>query len=243
MLLSKKKLEAYLAYQIHGKKSPSPLKKPPQQARIPIPKKRAKPRRGPERSEKYKAWIRTLPSILTGKTPCEACHTGTDGGMRMKASDFSCVPMTRKEHIEYHATSRAAMERKYGVSFAGACAALRAEWEHCNNKTVDRCSHIWDTILMTVVGEDKATKFGKKYATARKPLARFLGIAKAATWKHFAEVKNLFGDSVDYVSTSGVTIFDIGGTKYRLVSVINYELQTLLIEELLTHQQYDERNY
>jgi hypothetical protein len=76
---------------------------------------RRKPRRGPARSWKYLAWIRTMPSIVSGLYGCEAAHTGDDGGMRMKASDFSCLPLTPAEHREYHQLSRERFEAKHGI--------------------------------------------------------------------------------------------------------------------------------
>ncbi|MGA2594313.1 MAG: type II toxin-antitoxin system HigB family toxin [Bryobacteraceae bacterium] len=37
-------------------------------------------------------------------------------------------------------------------------------------------------------------------------------------------------------------IFDIGGNKYRLIAVVNFEKQVLLIEEVWTHEKYDREN-
>ena len=91
---------------------------------------------------------------------------------------------------------------------------------------------------MTVVGEHNIARFAKKYAASRRPLARFVELVQAADWKHFTELKETF-PAADYAS--GVVIFDIGGNKYRLTATVNYELQTLLIEEVLTHEQYNER--
>ena len=52
----------------------------------------------PERSEAYKAWIRTLPCLLCGTTRgIEPCHTGPHG-MGQKASDFTCVPACAWHH-------------------------------------------------------------------------------------------------------------------------------------------------
>ncbi len=63
--------------------------------------------RGPVRDHKYKAWIRTLPCAACGTTHgIEAAHTGSDGGMRQKASDLSCVPLCNDCHqsapVSYH---------------------------------------------------------------------------------------------------------------------------------------------
>lgn len=112
-----------LALKVHGTK---PERKPPAQAKRAAPKK---PRKGPPRDPQYLAWIRTLPSVISGYGPCEACHTGSDGGMSMKASDYSCVPMTPAEHREYHQIGKHAMESKYGISYARAVRRLMREWK------------------------------------------------------------------------------------------------------------------
>ena len=104
----------WLYHQIHGK----PLGKASPR----------KPRRGPARDYRYKAWIRSLPSMVSGKHGCEAAHTGSDGGMSMKASDYTCVPLTPEEHREYHQIGRASFERKYGVSFQQAVRRLSELW-------------------------------------------------------------------------------------------------------------------
>jgi hypothetical protein len=57
-----------------------------------------------------------------------ACHTGEDGGMSMKASDYSCVPLTAEEHREYHRIGKRAFEKRYRISFARACKQLVTEW-------------------------------------------------------------------------------------------------------------------
>ncbi len=85
---------------------------------------------GPVRSESYKAWIRTQPSMISGlEVEIEAAHTGSDGGMRLKASDTTCVPLTIEEHREYHRIGRDAMEEKYGVSFADAVRRYNQQYE------------------------------------------------------------------------------------------------------------------
>ena len=82
------------------------------------------------------------------------------------------------------------------------------------------------------------TKFAKKHADARKPLTRFLKIVRAARWQHFIEVKESF-PATDYAAET--LIFDIGGNKYRLVARVNFQRQTLLIDEVLTHGEYDRK--
>ena len=78
-MLTGQALRDWLAWVIHNRK-------PERRASTPARKKRP-------RDEHYKAWIRTLPCVACGvEGRSEAAHTGTDGGMSMKASDYSCVP-------------------------------------------------------------------------------------------------------------------------------------------------------
>ena len=120
-MLTGKQLQAYLAYQIHGRKEKTP-RKPPAKAR-------QSTRRGPARSEPYKRWIRTQPSIVSGLYGCDAAHTGCDGGMSMKASDLSVLPLTRVEHEEYHKIGRDAFARKYRLDLPQLVAQFNAEWD------------------------------------------------------------------------------------------------------------------
>jgi hypothetical protein len=84
-----------LMYLVHGRK---PRRRSP---------RRRAAGRGPIRDWKYRSWIRTLPCAACGSTHrVEAAHTGSDGGMRQKASDTSCVPLCHDCHqaapVSYH---------------------------------------------------------------------------------------------------------------------------------------------
>lgn len=52
---------------------------------------------------------------------------------------------------------------------------------------------------------------------------------------HFVDLKKTFG-SADQVRPH--TVFDISGNKYRLIAVVEYALQTVSIECVLTHAEY-----
>jgi len=89
-----------------------------------------------------------------------------------------------------------------------------------------------------VYGEAAIAEFSRKYAASRKPLQRFLAIAREAEWPHFPAVKESF-PATDYASSRGTLIFDIGGNKYRLIARVDFEEQMLFIESVMTHEQYD----
>jgi hypothetical protein len=118
-MLTRKQTEAYLAWAIHGRK-------PQRRAQSSI-------RKGPPRDEDYKQWIRTLACIACGvQGRSEAAHTGSDGGISMKASDYSCVPLCTDCHTQapgaYHRIGKRAFEQLHRISFAEVVSQLNQEW-------------------------------------------------------------------------------------------------------------------
>jgi mRNA interferase HigB len=91
---------------------------------------------------------------------------------------------------------------------------------------------------MVVLGGAETTRFAGKHPNSRKPLARFLEIARMAEWPHFPAVRLSFL-SADYAPESGTIIFNIGGNKYRLIAAIDFDEQVLLIQSVLTHEKYN----
>jgi hypothetical protein len=119
-MLTEQQLRSYLAWAIYGRK-------PPRRAT-------SSTRKGPPRDEAYKAWIREMPCIACGiEGRSEAAHTGTDGGMSMKASDYSVVPLCGDCHTQapgaYHRVGKRAFEREHGLCCAKIVARLHREWQ------------------------------------------------------------------------------------------------------------------
>ncbi len=71
---------------------------------------------------------------------------------------------------------------------------------------------------------------------ARDALEYWYRLAKAGEFRTFADLKDTFG-SVDLVKK--LTVFDLGGNKFRLIAAIHYNRQKIYIRAVLTHQEYD----
>ncbi len=89
---------------------------------------------------------------------------------------------------------------------------------------------------MRIRGSDKLAEFAKAYDDAKTALNSWQTTVEAGDWKNPADLKRTFA-SASFVE--GKTVFNIGGNKYRLISVINYELKTVLVTHVLTHKEYD----
>ena len=118
-MLNDQQLRSYLAWAVHGRKPPCRATTPTCQ--------------GPPRDEDYKAWVRTLPCLACGvERRSEAAHTGSDGGMSMKASDYSCVPLCSDCHTRapgaYHRVGKRAFEQRHDLCFVRIVAQLNRDW-------------------------------------------------------------------------------------------------------------------
>lgn len=87
----------------------------------------------PARNWKYRTWIRSLPCAVCGLEPCaEAAHTGTDGGMATKASDYSSIPLCPDCHqfgpASYHRLGRVEFERRHALDIKALVDRLAGDW-------------------------------------------------------------------------------------------------------------------
>jgi mRNA interferase HigB len=93
---------------------------------------------------------------------------------------------------------------------------------------------------MHVISYRTLREFIETHRTAKTPLNAWYATAKKATWKNLAEVRQTYPHA-DPVG--GLTVFNIGGNKYRLIVGINYETQVIYIKGIFTHEEYDEENW
>ena len=81
---------------------------------------------------------------------------------------------------------------------------------------------------------------GQRFPDADRQLDGWYRTAKSAQWKSLADVRRTYSHA-DPVKVGDVvyTVFNIGGNNYRLITEIFYEDRTILVRDVLTHQEYD----
>jgi mRNA interferase HigB len=89
---------------------------------------------------------------------------------------------------------------------------------------------------MHVIAKPALVAFWTRHPDAERPLTAWHALMRANDFTSFARLKATFG-SVDHVD--GLTVFDIGGNKYRLIVVIHYNRGKVYIRHVLTHAEYD----
>ena len=118
---------------------PLPRGLPPKRI-VPVRKMRSRPRRGPDRSPEYLAWIRTLGCVVCsrvsgGATVVEAAHTNALGprGIGQKTSDFSAIPLCSGHHREnldsYHRLGEQGFLHKHGIGLKELVLRLQSRFQ------------------------------------------------------------------------------------------------------------------
>ena len=89
---------------------------------------------------------------------------------------------------------------------------------------------------MFVTGTGVICEFMDQYPDSRTSLTGWLQVMKSNGFKHFNQLRQTIG-SADYVKP--YTVFNIAGNKYRLISLINYVVAIVAVQDVLTHTEYD----
>lgn len=88
---------------------------------------------------------------------------------------------------------------------------------------------------MHIISKKALMVFWSKHRSAEIPLRVWYSICKNSRFKGFNDLKRSF-NAVDKVGA--FTVFDIGGNKWRLVTVVHYEASRIYVRHVLTHEEY-----
>lgn len=91
---------------------------------------------------------------------------------------------------------------------------------------------------MQIIAKKALKEFWAIHDQAEAPLTAWYLAVHKAEWTGPADVKTMFGTTVDFVADNRV-IFDIGGNKFRLIVHVAYKFRRVLIKFVGTHEEYD----
>jgi mRNA interferase HigB len=91
-----------------------------------------------------------------------------------------------------------------------------------------------------IAGKLKLKDFWCIHPEARTPLEKWVEVVEKAEWSNWAQLKSTFGTaSLAKEGSKKFVVFNIGGNKYRLITVVNYQGCVVILEAALTHREYD----
>ena len=98
---------------------------------------------------------------------------------------------------------------------------------------------------MRLIGRDVLSKAVRKHPDAAKWLDSWAVTAEDADWRSLDDVRADYpsADGVKLMSKVVVTVFNVKGNEYRLLTNIIYRVQTVLVLALLTHAEYDKEQW
>jgi mRNA interferase HigB len=91
--------------------------------------------------------------------------------------------------------------------------------------------------LMDIYGKEKLEAYIKKHAIVKKAIDRWIQIIKKSTFKDFNDLKATF-PAVDYIGNERY-VFNLKGNNYRIIPVIAFIGNTIVVRWIGTHAEYD----
>lgn len=110
---------------------------------------------------------------------------------------------------------------------------------------------------MQIIAEQKLTEFAQRHSTSRSALFRWLELMEQRDFSSINELRETFPHAdlvkketpaqprqqVPYSNRETTfTVFNIGGNKARLIAIMRYDSQQVVIHQVLTHAEYDAWN-
>ena len=93
---------------------------------------------------------------------------------------------------------------------------------------------------MHIITRKRLNDFAAKHPDAKSSLQHWYRSMKTSNFVSFADLRHVF-PSADQVG--GLTVFNIGGNKVRLIAAVHYNRRKIYIRAVLTHAEYDKGNW
>ncbi|MDR0247255.1 MAG: type II toxin-antitoxin system HigB family toxin [Burkholderiales bacterium] len=90
---------------------------------------------------------------------------------------------------------------------------------------------------MHVIAKPLLVEFWEKHPDAERSLTAWYRTRRTEVFMDVNSLRTTFA-SADNVG--GLTVFNIGGNKYRLIASIHYNRHKVYIRNVLTHDEYDQ---
>ena len=93
---------------------------------------------------------------------------------------------------------------------------------------------------MHVISRKALRDFWQRHPDSEQPLRRWHKVITTRDFGNFAELRQTF-PSADLVDD--LTVFNIGGNKFRVVASIHFNRRKVYVRHVLTHAEYDQENW
>jgi mRNA interferase HigB len=93
---------------------------------------------------------------------------------------------------------------------------------------------------MRIIKPSRIVEFARRHSGAQASLVGWLATAKAASWGSLVDVRQTWrhADGVKVASGRTVTVFNIAGNAFRLITAIHHDRQTVYVLRFMSHAEY-----
>lgn len=88
---------------------------------------------------------------------------------------------------------------------------------------------------MHIIPRKRLNHFAQEHPESRSALNRWYKVMKNQNFNSFSDLREIFPDA-DQVRK--LTVFNVGGNQFRLISAIHYNRRKVYIRAVLTHEEY-----
>lgn len=94
--------------------------------------------------------------------------------------------------------------------------------------------------MKRVISIRRLREFWTEYPDAETPLRAWYKVTLKADWKSLQDVRKTYPNADAVIADSGapMTVFNVGGNKYRLIANIWYGGRQVYVKQVLTHAEY-----
>jgi mRNA interferase HigB len=98
---------------------------------------------------------------------------------------------------------------------------------------------------MRIIKVPLLVEASRRYPKARKWVENWGAITKVAQWRHLQEVRRAYpsADAVAVKSGRTVTVFNVCGNDYRLLTAIHYNRGIVYTLRFMTHAEYSKNKW
>lgn len=95
---------------------------------------------------------------------------------------------------------------------------------------------------MWTISQKRLRDFWEQHPDAELPLRQWYKVAAKASWSNLVDVRRIYphADAVTLPHRATMTVFNIGGNKYRLITRIDYQRHKVYVKQVLTHAEYSQ---
>ena len=98
---------------------------------------------------------------------------------------------------------------------------------------------------MRLIKGSTLRQYATRFPKAVRPLDDWARLAVSGAWQNFVETRRMFphADQIKVKNGRTVTIFNVCGNDFRLITAIPYDKQKVFVPNFLTHAEYSRNTW